>query len=379
MKISYEIELSNFNFWSGAKDNAEMLTDAQLNQIGDILEDAYPEGLNKTYINDLFWFDFEYVCSLIGLEYDPETDEIKTNSGYERRNIEENNKKINTKHRKTLKESYGNTKSWKRKGYTLTIVEDFEYGYIRFREMMKNYGGEFTDYGFSVPEIVTMYNVKPGDFIIGSYGDDSLNFLQTSEDDFEDEIYIGRRFSNRYESYVVKSTGGTAEDLSKTLSNIDDESTASYITATLTDLDDKVIDSLSGIYVDSDVNELTLEEIVKNLIDIGFDFAEAEEIFTGKKLESRKSKVMREAFNKETISNQSKTIEEVDDKAKSIMKPVYANAMRNFKKTDKVRQDHINTSINSACKKPEPEQTVLRLTDAQKKIYLSESLFEEVK
>ena len=76
MIITREEDLTNFEFWSGAKDNAEKLTHEQLKQITEALEGIYPEGMTETQINDLFWFEFEYVCELIGLVYDAENDEI---------------------------------------------------------------------------------------------------------------------------------------------------------------------------------------------------------------------------------------------------------------------------------------------------------------
>ena len=68
MKTYNDINLSSFEFWSGAKDNANELTTEQLEQIDEILSDAYPEGMDETSLNDLFWFDFDTVLEWIGLE-----------------------------------------------------------------------------------------------------------------------------------------------------------------------------------------------------------------------------------------------------------------------------------------------------------------------
>ena len=76
MTIKTEQSLRNFEFWSGAKANAEMMTAEELDSVENELEAMYPEGMTDTEINDLFWFDFEYVCELIGLEYDAKKDEI---------------------------------------------------------------------------------------------------------------------------------------------------------------------------------------------------------------------------------------------------------------------------------------------------------------
>lgn len=76
MTIKTEQSLRNFEFWSGAKANAGMMTAEELDSVESALEELYPEGMTDTEINDLFWFDFEYVCELIGLEYDAGKDEI---------------------------------------------------------------------------------------------------------------------------------------------------------------------------------------------------------------------------------------------------------------------------------------------------------------
>lgn len=68
MKVYSEINLRNFKFWCGAKDNAETLTSEQLDMVESILEDAYPDGMRKTQINDLFWFEFDTICEWLGIE-----------------------------------------------------------------------------------------------------------------------------------------------------------------------------------------------------------------------------------------------------------------------------------------------------------------------
>lgn len=67
MRIYTEKSLTNFEFWSGAKNNAKMLSFEQLEQVEAILEDCYPEGVDETTINDLFWFDFETVLDWLGM------------------------------------------------------------------------------------------------------------------------------------------------------------------------------------------------------------------------------------------------------------------------------------------------------------------------
>lgn len=77
MKIYREESLSNFEFWSGAISNAEEFTLEELDHIGDELETAdNGDGYDETQINDLMWFEPEYLASLIGLEWDSETGKV---------------------------------------------------------------------------------------------------------------------------------------------------------------------------------------------------------------------------------------------------------------------------------------------------------------
>ena len=75
MKIYSEKSLRNFEFWSGAKENANELTGAQLDEVETILEDLYPEGMDETQINDLFWFDFDTIKEWLNITDEEEEEE----------------------------------------------------------------------------------------------------------------------------------------------------------------------------------------------------------------------------------------------------------------------------------------------------------------
>ena len=66
MKISKETSLYSFEFWSGAKEFAQNLTEQELTTIERNLKDLYPNGIDETELNDLFWFDREMICEWIG-------------------------------------------------------------------------------------------------------------------------------------------------------------------------------------------------------------------------------------------------------------------------------------------------------------------------
>jgi hypothetical protein len=70
MKITTETSLNNFEFWSQAQHNADLLTSTQLDVIESTLNDIYPDGMSAEELNDLFWYDFDTILDWIGTDYE---------------------------------------------------------------------------------------------------------------------------------------------------------------------------------------------------------------------------------------------------------------------------------------------------------------------
>jgi hypothetical protein len=68
MLVHTEVSLANFQFWGGAKDFAQELTIEDLEQIEFVLEDIYPDGMDETLVNDIFWFETDWLCECLGYE-----------------------------------------------------------------------------------------------------------------------------------------------------------------------------------------------------------------------------------------------------------------------------------------------------------------------
>ena len=67
MKYYVEESLSKFQFWSGAKDRAALLTTEQFDTVEQMLEEIEPaDGWSDTAINDFFWFDFNTIAQWLG-------------------------------------------------------------------------------------------------------------------------------------------------------------------------------------------------------------------------------------------------------------------------------------------------------------------------
>lgn len=61
-------DLSDFNFWAGAKDNVKYLNDDDFTVIELELEEMYPDGIEETELNDLFRFDMDEVAKILGYD-----------------------------------------------------------------------------------------------------------------------------------------------------------------------------------------------------------------------------------------------------------------------------------------------------------------------
>ena len=66
MKWITENSLYNFPFWSGGKENADMLTIEDLKRIENNLLDIYEDIPTETQLNNLFRFEFDTICQWLG-------------------------------------------------------------------------------------------------------------------------------------------------------------------------------------------------------------------------------------------------------------------------------------------------------------------------
>ena len=68
MKISYELDIKNFEAWSGAVDTLEtIIAEGKADELEALLEDCYPEGMTETQLNDLLWFEEEWLFKSLGI------------------------------------------------------------------------------------------------------------------------------------------------------------------------------------------------------------------------------------------------------------------------------------------------------------------------
>ena len=68
MNYTKELNLVTFGFWGGAKENK--FTRNEFEQLNYILDDLYnAKAPTETDINDLFWFEEETICNLLGINF----------------------------------------------------------------------------------------------------------------------------------------------------------------------------------------------------------------------------------------------------------------------------------------------------------------------
>ena len=76
MRISYELDLNRFETWSGATDTIDKIKEFGLiDELEMLLEDIFPDGASKTEINDMLWFESEYIFECLGISEEEEEEE----------------------------------------------------------------------------------------------------------------------------------------------------------------------------------------------------------------------------------------------------------------------------------------------------------------
>jgi len=68
--------LADFDAWSGAKDTKEtILKTNKGEEFDNLIEEIYPEGLSITQLNDILWFESDWIYEQLGISEEEETEE----------------------------------------------------------------------------------------------------------------------------------------------------------------------------------------------------------------------------------------------------------------------------------------------------------------
>ena len=72
MKI-YSEDFSDYKPWSGAVETFERIEEEdKLDDLERLIDEVYPEGITVTGLNDLLWFDSEWVYEQLGIQEEDE-------------------------------------------------------------------------------------------------------------------------------------------------------------------------------------------------------------------------------------------------------------------------------------------------------------------
>ena len=62
------LALRDFKAWSGAKDTQEtILNEGKGEEFDSLIEELYPDGIDETHLNDLLWFEEEWLYEMLGI------------------------------------------------------------------------------------------------------------------------------------------------------------------------------------------------------------------------------------------------------------------------------------------------------------------------
>ena len=68
MKIITEQSISDFKAWSGATyTQNRIIEENKENEFDQLIEELHPDGLDETQLNDLLWFDDEWIFEQLGM------------------------------------------------------------------------------------------------------------------------------------------------------------------------------------------------------------------------------------------------------------------------------------------------------------------------
>lgn len=77
MKVYNDCQkLRNFDAWSGAKETKQRILDENKeDEFESLIEELYPDGLTDTQLNDILWFEEDWLFESLGITDEDEDEE----------------------------------------------------------------------------------------------------------------------------------------------------------------------------------------------------------------------------------------------------------------------------------------------------------------
>ena len=65
--------LVNFDAWSGAVDTKErIIQEGKADEFDNLIDELYPDGLSETQLNDILWFEEDWIFETLGISTEEE-------------------------------------------------------------------------------------------------------------------------------------------------------------------------------------------------------------------------------------------------------------------------------------------------------------------
>ena len=78
MKIILEQSVSEFSAWSGAIEmQRRLINSGMCNEFDRLIDEIYPEGLSDTQLNDILWFEQDWIIESLGIKDEEEQENFQ--------------------------------------------------------------------------------------------------------------------------------------------------------------------------------------------------------------------------------------------------------------------------------------------------------------
>ena len=76
MKVLSELSITDFKAWSGAiATQKRIIEEDKENDFDSLIDELYPDGLTETQLNDILWFDSDWIFESLGIKDEEENEE----------------------------------------------------------------------------------------------------------------------------------------------------------------------------------------------------------------------------------------------------------------------------------------------------------------
>jgi hypothetical protein len=77
MKVYQEISIRDFEPWGGALSTYDLIIGNDMEEdFENLIEELYPDGIEETQLNDILWFDSDWVLESLGITEEEEEEDF---------------------------------------------------------------------------------------------------------------------------------------------------------------------------------------------------------------------------------------------------------------------------------------------------------------